>query len=414
MVVIVLNIELVEEAEKELVSIFKNIDDICFQNSQKVLEAFQEERVMESDFNATTGYGYNDVGRDKIERIFARVLGSEAAIVRGQFISGSHALTVTLFGLLRPGDLLLSITGKPYDTLDEVIGIRDNPSSLKSFGVEYDQIDLICNDFDYTAIQNYLKEHSVKVIEIQRSKGYSTRKSITIKQLEKVIHCIREVDKDVIIMVDNCYCEFVTTVEPSMVGADVVVGSLIKNLGGGIVPNGAYVAGRADLLELVGERLTLPGEGLEVGPSLGINKQFLQGLYLAPSVVNSALKTSILTSKVMEKLGFLVEPKAEEEHADIVLSITLNTKENLVNFCKGIQYSSAIDSNSSVEESDMPGYTDKVVMASGSFTQGSSIELSCDGPVRSPYIAYMQGSLTYQYGKLALIKTLSYLKNEHI
>lgn len=407
------NLELIKKAEEELQDVFKKIDEVSFKNSQKVLNAFQEEKVMESDFNMTTGYGYNDSGRDKIERIFARVLGSEKAIVRSQFISGSHALTVTLFGLLRPGDVLLSITGKPYDTLEEVIGIKDNPSSLKSFGINYFQIDLVNNDFDYEKIINYLKNNKVKVIEIQRSKGYSTRKSITISQLEKVIYEIRKVDQEVIIMVDNCYCEFVTNIEPSMVGADVVVGSLIKNLGGGIAPNGAYVAGRSDLINLVGERLTLPGEGLEVGPSLGINKQFLQGLYLAPSVVSSALKTVILTSKVMEMLGYMVEPRADEQRADIVLSITLNSKENLVNFCRGIQFSSAIDSNSSVEAWDMPGYVDKIVMASGSFTQGSSIELSCDGPVRSPYIAYMQGSLTYDYGKIALLNTLDYLKKSN-
>lgn len=411
--VIMDNLELIKKAEEELQDVFKKIDEVSFKNSQKVLNAFQEEKVMESDFNMTTGYGYNDSGRDKIERIFARVLGSEKAIVRSQFISGSHALTVTLFGLLRPGDVLLSITGKPYDTLEEVIGIKDNPSSLKSFGINYFQIDLVNNDFDYEKIINYLKNNKVKVIEIQRSKGYSTRKSITISQLEKVIYEIRKVDQEVIIMVDNCYCEFVTNIEPSMVGADVVVGSLIKNLGGGIAPNGAYVAGRSDLINLVGERLTLPGEGLEVGPSLGINKQFLQGLYLAPSVVSSALKTVILTSKVMEMLGYMVEPRADEQRADIVLSITLNSKENLVNFCRGIQFSSAIDSNSSVEAWDMPGYVDKIVMASGSFTQGSSIELSCDGPVRSPYIAYMQGSLTYDYGKIALLNTLDYLKKSN-
>ena len=407
------NIELVNKKEEELQEVFRKIDKISFINSKKVLDAFQKENVMESDFNQTTGYGYNDVGRDKIERIFARVLGSEKAIVRSQFISGSHALTVTLFGLLRPGDLLLSITGKPYDTLDEVIGIRENPSSLKSFGINYDQIDLINNDFDYEKITTYLSKNKVKVIEIQRSKGYSTRESITIEKLEKVINAIRKVDKDVIIMVDNCYCEFVNTVEPPEVGADVTVGSLIKNLGGGIAPNGAYVAGREDLIKLIGERLTLPGEGLEVGPSLGINKQFLQGLYLAPSVVASSLKTVVLTSKVMEYLGYKVEPSSTEERADIVESITLNTKENLISFCCGIQSSSAIDSNIRVEADDMPGYTDKVVMASGSFTQGSSIELSCDGPLREPYIAYMQGSLTYDYGKIALINTLDYLKKEN-
>ena len=392
---------------------FKKIEKIEEFNSNKILNAFINNSVSEVHFNMTTGYGYNDIGRDTIERIYAEIFGAEDALVRGQFISGTHALTVCFQALLRPNDLLLSITGKPYDTLDEVIGIKENASSLKSYGVKYDQIELINDDFDYNTIADYLKNNKVKVIEIQRSKGYSTRKSITIEKLEKVINAIRKVDKDVIIMVDNCYCEFVNTVEPPEVGADVTVGSLIKNLGGGIAPNGAYVAGREDLIKLIGERLTLPGEGLEVGPSLGINKQFLQGLYLAPSVVASSLKTVVLTSKVMEYLGYKVEPSSTEERADIVESITLNTKENLISFCCGIQSSSAIDSNIRVEADDMPGYTDKVVMASGSFTQGSSIELSCDGPLREPYIAYMQGSLTYDYGKIALINTLDYLKKEN-
>lgn len=397
------------ECEEEIKDQLKNCDEIAFLNSRKVLKAFQEEAVMESDFYGTTGYGYNDAGRDKIERIFARVMGAEKAVVRSQFVSASHALCVTLFALLRPNDLLLSITGKPYDTMDEVIGLRENPSSLKSFGIKYDQIDLIDDDFDYDKIKKYLANNKVKVVEIQRSKGYSTRKSLSLTKVEKVIKQIRSVDKDVIIMVDNCYCEFVTTKEPTMVGADVAVGSLIKNLGGGISPNGAYVVGRSDLIELVGERLTLPGEGLEVGPSINMNKLFLEGLYLAPNAVASAVKTAILTSKVMEKLGYEVEPKAQDERVDIVQNITLNTAEGLTKFCTGIQKASAIDSNSEVIPSDMPGYDDQVVMASGSFNQGSTIELSCDGPLRAPYIAYMQGSLTYDYGKLGLISALEYL-----
>ena len=403
------NKKLVLDSEKEIKDELNKIDEVALINSEKVLNAFQEECVMESDFNETTGYGYNDQGRDKIERIFAKVFKAEKAVVRGQFISGSHALNVTFFALLRPNDLLLSITGKPYDTLDEVIGIKDNNSSLKSFGVKYDQIDLVNDDFDYDKIASYLKEHKVKVIEIQRSKGYSTRKSITLDKVEKVIKEIRKVDKDVIIMIDNCYCEFVTTKEPIEVGADICVGSLIKNLGGGIAPNGAYVVGRSDLIDLVGERLTLPGEGLEVGPSLGMNKLILQGLYMAPTVVASALKTAVLTSCVMEKLGYKVEPKYNEERADIVQNIVFNDKDKMVKFCSGIQKASAIDSNSVVEGWDMPGYSDPVVMASGSFTQGSSIEISCDGPLREPFIAYMQGSLTYEYGKLGLISAINYL-----
>ena len=403
------NKKLVLDSEKEIKDELNKIDEVALINSEKVLNAFQEECVMESDFNETTGYGYNDQGRDKIERIFAKIFKAEKAVVRGQFISGSHALNVTFFALLRPNDLLLSITGKPYDTLDEVIGIKDNNSSLKSFGVKYDQIDLVNDDFDYDKITSYLKEHKVKVIEIQRSKGYSTRKSITLDKVEKVIKEIRKVDKDVIIMIDNCYCEFVTTKEPIEVGADICVGSLIKNLGGGIAPNGAYVVGRSDLIDLVGERLTLPGEGLEVGPTLGMNKLILQGLYMAPTVVASALKTAVLTSCVMEKLGYKVEPKYNEERADIVQNIVFNDKDKMVKFCSGIQKASAIDSNSVVEGWDMPGYSDPVVMASGSFTQGSSIEISCDGPLREPFIAYMQGSLTYEYGKLGLISAINYL-----
>ena len=403
------NKKLVLDSEKEIKDELNKIDEVALINSEKVLNAFQEECVMESDFNETTGYGYNDQGRDKIERIFAKIFKAEKAVVRGQFISGSHALNVTFFALLRPNDLLLSITGKPYDTLDEVIGIKDNNSSLKSFGVKYDQIDLVNDDFDYDKITSYLKEHKVKVIEIQRSKGYSTRKSITLDKVEKVIKEIRKVNKDVIIMIDNCYCEFVTTKEPIEVGADICVGSLIKNLGGGIAPNGAYVVGRSDLIDLVGERLTLPGEGLEVGPTLGMNKLILQGLYMAPTVVASALKTAVLTSCVMEKLGYKVEPKYNEERADIVQNIVFNDKDKMVKFCSGIQKASAIDSNSVVEGWDMPGYSDPVVMASGSFTQGSSIEISCDGPLREPFIAYMQGSLTYEYGKLGLISAINYL-----
>lgn len=399
-------INFIYECEKDCKEEFEKIDKRCEANSLTVLWAFQKNEITESCFNETTGYGYNDLGRDKIEKVFADCLGAEDCLVRSQFISGSHALTVCLFALLRPGDLLLSITGKPYDTLDEVIGIKDNPSSLKSYNIKYDQIDLVNDDFDYDKIEKYLKENKVKVIEIQRSKGYSTRKSIDIQKIKKIINFIKNIDKDVIIMIDNCYCEFVWGVEPPEYGADITVGSLIKNLGGGIAPNGAYIAGRHDLIELCAERLTLPGEGREVGPSLGINKQILQGIYMAPSVVASALKTAVLTSRVLEKLGYGVEPKYNEDRADIVQTITFGNPDDLIEFTRGIQEGSAIDSNARVEAWDMPGYSDKVVMASGSFTQGSSIELSCDGPIREPYIAYMQGSLTYPYGKLGLMKAV--------
>ena len=402
-------VQLVMDAEKDCREEFAKIEEVEYKNSLKVLSSFHKNEITESHFNATTGYGYNDLGRDGIEAVFRDVLGAEKALVRSQFISGSHALNVCFFALLRPGDLLLSISGKPYDTLDEVIGIKENPSSLKSFGVLYDQIELVDNDFDYEGIERYLKNHKVKVIEIQRSKGYSTRKSISIEKVEKVISLVKKIDSSVIVMVDNCYCEMVGTKEPTEVGADVIVGSLIKNLGGGIAPNGAYIAGRSDLIDLCAERLTLPGEGAEVGPTLGINKQILQGIFMAPSVVAASLKTAILTSRVLEKLGYEVEPGYQEDRVDIVQNIIFRDPNKLVQFTRGIQEGSPIDSNAVVEAWDMPGYQDKVVMASGSFTQGSSIELSCDGPIREPYIAYMQGSLTYNYGKLGLMKAVDNL-----
>lgn len=372
----------------------------------------QHNNLSEGCFNETTGYGYNDLGRETIENIYKEVFSSEDAIVRNQFVSGSHALSVTLFALLRPNDLLLSISGLPYDTLHEVIGIKDNNSSLASFGIKYDQIDLVDDDFDYEAIESYLKNNKVKVIEIQRSKGYSTRKSITIEKIEKVIKLIKSIDKDIIVMIDNCYCEMVERINPIEVGADIVVGSLIKNLGGGIAPNGAYVVGRHDLIELVGERLTLPGEGREVGPTLGVNKSILQGLFLAPSVVASALKTSILASRVMEKLNYKVSPQYDEKRADIVQNIEFNDPGLLIKFVQGIQSGSPVDSSAIPIAWDMPGYDDQVIMAAGCFTQGSSIELSCDGPIRPPYIAYMQGGLTYDYGKLGLIKAIEYMEKK--
>ena len=402
--------ELINECEKDCQEEFKKIDEACNYNSLKVLSAFHKNKVTESCFHETTGYGYNDLGRETIENIFKDVLGAEDALVRSQFISGSHALTVCLFALLRPGDTLLSISGKPYDTLDEVIGIKDNPSSLKSFGVNYHQIDLVDNEFDAEKITEYLKNNKVKVIEIQRSKGYSTRNSISLEKIGSIIKLIKQIDNNIIVMVDNCYCEFVSSSEPTSVGADIIVGSLIKNLGGGIAPNGAYIAGRHDLVELCAERLTLPGEGREVGPTLGINKLILQGIYMAPNAIASALKTAVLTSRVLEKLGYEVEPKYQDERVDIVQNIIFKDEQKLIDFTRGIQEGSAIDSNALLEPSPMPGYEDKVIMASGSFTQGSSIELSCDGPLREPYIAYMQGALTYPYGKLGLMKAIERIK----
>ena len=403
--------KLVSESEKELDGVFRGIDDVCEYNSMKVLSAFNRNNVSESHFISTTGYGYNDIGRDVIERVYSDIFKSEDALVRTQIISGTHALTVTLFALLRPDDVLLSISGKPYDTLDEVIGITDNDSSLKSYGIRYEQIDLIDNNFDYEMIEKRLRESFVKVIEIQRSKGYSTRKSIGIEKLEKVIKLIKSVSPNTIVMVDNCYCEFVDKIEPIEVGADVAVGSLIKNLGGGIASNGGYIVGKRNLIELCAERLNVPGEGKEVGPTMGMNKSLLMGLFFSPKVVTEAVKIAVLTSMVLEKLGYDVEPKWNDKRVDIVQNIIFNDKEKLIKYCEGLQSASPIDSNVLPIPSPMPGYNDMVIMASGSFTQGSSIELSCDAPLRSPYILYQQGGLTYQYGKIGIYNAISRLED---
>ena len=398
--------DLVLECELNNRELYSKQEEICLFNSKKVLDAFKKENLSESDFNTTNGYGYNDTGRDKIERIFASVLGAEDALVRTQLISGTHALTVTLFALLRPGDRLLSINGKPYDTLDEVIGIRENASSLKSYKIDYDQIDLVDNDFDYDKISEYLKTHSVKVIEIQRSVGYANRNTISLDKIEKVTKLIKSIDKNIIIMVDNCYCEFVNTKEPLECGADIIVGSLIKNLGAGIASTGAYIAGRKDLVGLCAERLTAPGEGKEIGPSLNNNRLFLQGLYMAPQAVCAAVKTGILASYILEKMGVEVYPKYNEARSDIVTRVVFHDKEKQIKFIQGIQLCSAVDSNVLPIPVSTPGYDDEIIMASGSFTQGSSIEISCDGPIREPYIAYLQGGITYEYGKLAVINAI--------
>lgn len=391
------------EVEEEIKEEFKKIENISTYNSLKVLKAFKDNNISEMHFNSTTGYGYGDIGRDTIEKVYSQIFKTEDALVRNQFISGTHALTVALFGMLRPNDTMLSITGMPYDTLCTVIGIEENKSSLKSYGINFEQIELIDNDFDKDKIINRVSKNDIKLIEIQRSRGYSTRDSLSIEKIENIIKEIRKVNKDVIIMVDNCYGEFVDTKEPSEVGADIMVGSLIKNLGGGIASNGAYIAGRADLIELCAERLTSPGQGKEVGPSLGANKSFLQGLYLAPNVVASALKTAVYTARMMERLGYKPFPKCDEKRNDIVQTIEFGNPNDLIKYCQGIQMGSAVDSNSIPEPWDMPGYTDKVIMAAGAFTMGSSIELSCDAPIREPYIAYQQGGLTYEYGKLGVL-----------
>lgn len=402
------------DAKKDLKDIFEIHDEIEEYNSRKILDAFIENNISESDFNSSTGYGYNDIGRDKIEDVYASIFKAEDALVRSQFISGTHAISTCLFALLRPGDIMLSISGKPYDTLDTIIGFNDNQSSLKAFNIDYKQIDLIDNNFDYDGIRNVLSKNKIKLIEIQRSKGYSTRESISIDKIEEVIKFIRSIDKEVIIMIDNCYCELVNKKEPIEVGADICVGSLIKNLGGAIASNGGYIVGRKDLINLCAERLNVPGQAKEVGPSMGQNKPILEGLYMAPMIVNNAIKTAIYTAYLFEKLGYNVSPKYNEERVDIVENIIFNNEEDLITYVKAIQSNSKIDSNAIAMPSEMPGYDDKIIMASGSFTQGSSIELSCDGPLRSPYIAYQQGSISYKYGKIIVERAIEYLlKNKN-
>lgn len=405
-------IKLSEQVEEETKTIFAKVDRICEYNSKKVLEAFQKCELQEVHLNSSTGYGIDEPGRNKIEEIYSDIFKAEDSLVRSQLISGTHALSVTLSALLRPEDTMLSITGEPYDTLQTIIGIgkKESKSSLKAFHVHYEQIDLVENDFDIPKIQDKLRKQDIKLIEIQRSRGYSTRKSLTIEKIEKVIQAIREVNKNVIIMVDNCYGEFVQEREPIEVGADIAVGSLMKNLGAGVATSGAYIVGKRELIELCAERLTSPGIGKEIGPSLNQNTLFIKGLFFAPSVVASSLKTAIFTSCLLEKLGYQVEPKYDEARADIVQTIHLGSEENLVKFCQGIQMGSPIDSNVIPYPGDMGGYDDKVIMAAGTFTQGSTIELSCDGPIREPYIAYMQGGLTYEYGKLGILKAIEHMK----
>lgn len=402
-------IDLSEEVEKEIKEEFEKIDKIKEKNSLKVLMACQKYNLSDMHFGTTTGYGYGDIGRDTIEKIFAEVLGAEDSLVRNQFISGTHALTVALFAMLRPGDTMLSINGKPYDTLDEVIGLVENKSSLKSYGVKYEQIDLIGNEFDTSKIVERAKQGNIKLICMQRSRGYSLRNSLSLENIKNIVREIRNVNKEAIIMMDNCYGEFVDTVEPLQMGVDLMVGSLIKNLGGGIAPNGAYIAGKKELVELAAERLTVPGQGKEVGPSLGANKQIIQGLFFAPQVVANALKTAVFASRMLEKLGYTVSPRYNEKRTDIVQLINFEDKNKLIKFCQGIQMGSPVDSNSIPEPWDMPGYTDQVIMAAGTFVQGSSIELSCDAPIRPPYTAFLQGGLTYEYGKAGVMKAISRL-----
>lgn len=407
-------LDLAKQSDIELKDIYDTIDEICLYNSNRILSAFIENQVSYSDFADINGYGNYDEGRNKLERIFATVLGCEDALVRPQIMSGTNALYLTLSALLKHGDTMISLSGAPYDSLQEMIGLSgDSSQSLKAHGVLYEQIDLIDNEFDEEKIINRLKENNVKLVEIQRSRGYSHRLSLTISKIEHIIRQIRKVNKDVIIMVDNCYGELVEKQEPGHVGADVVVGSLMKNLGGGIAPTGGYIAGRSDLIYAVAERLTAPGIGKDLGANFNLNNSFFKGIFMAPNAVKSALKTAVFTAYMLEKLGYKnVSPQYNEERTDIIQTLELGTKENLVAFTQGIQETSPIDSFVHVLPAPMPGYPFDEVMASGSFTQGSTIELSADAPVIEPYTLYMQGGLTLEYGKLSILLALTNMKNK--
>ena len=411
---------LTKEAEEALAPLFREIDEVAQLNTEKVMEAFREERVSEGMFAPSSGYGYDDRGRETLDRIYARVFGAEAAIVRHSIACGTHALTIGLFALLRPGDVLLSVTGKPYDTLDEVIGITGTTGcgSLKDFGVDYVRVDLKADGtLDYDAIGQALATYGdrVKVAFVQRSKGYMDRPTLTVAQIGELADFVHA-NSCAWVMVDNCYGEFTEDKEPTAVGADLIVGSLIKNPGGGIAESGGYLAGKAEVVELCGWRLTSPGEGTEVGATLGQNKPMYKGFFFAPHIVAQALKTAHFAAYIFSKLGFETEPAWDAKRSDIIQAIRCGSPEILVAFCRGIQWGSPVDAFLTCEPWQMPGYTDPVVMAAGAFTQGSSLELSADGPIRPPYLAYLQGGLTYESGKLGIISAakavLEALKSE--
>lgn len=398
-----------KQIEEELKERFEVIDKTAEYNQLKVIRAMQENRVNAECFNYVSGYGYDDYGRDTLEKVYASVFHTESALVRPQITCGTHALSLALAANLRPGDELLSVSGKPYDTLEEVIGIRPSNGSLAEYGVTYQQVDL-CSDgtFNFENIKKAMNEKT-KMVTIQRSKGYQTRPSFSVSQIGEVIRFVKEVKPDVICMVDNCYGEFVETIEPSDLGADMVVGSLIKNPGGGLAPIGGYIAGREDLIENCGYRLTSPGLGREVGATLGVTQSFYQGLFLAPTVVASALKGAILAANIYEKLGYNVVPNAAESRHDIIQAVELGTPDGVIAFCQGIQAAAPVDSYVSPEPWAMPGYDSDVIMAAGAFVQGSSIELSADGPIKPPYAVYFQGGLTWPHAKLGILMSLQYL-----
>lgn len=399
-------LKLVSEAEESIKEQFKHIENICEINQLRVMKAFADNRVSDSHFVATTGYGYDDLGRDTLDRVYANIMGAEDALVRHNFISGTHTISTALFAVLRPNDILVSITGKPYDTLEEVIGIQGEAGngSLKDFGVKYVQIDLKHDGTpDLEQIKFTLTHMNVKAVTIQRSKGYGWRPTYSAKDIGALIEFVKEISPETICIVDNCYGEFVETEEPTAYGADLIAGSLIKNPGGGLAPTGGYIAGKQKYVELCAYRLTSVGIGKEAGASLGFNRQMYQGLFMAPHVVSQALKAAVLCSSVFEKLGFEVDPKPNEIRHDIIQSIKFGDPDKVTAFCQGIQKGAPVDSFVTPEPWDMPGYSSQVIMAAGAFVQGASIELSADAPIKPPYIAYMQGGLTYESAKLGIM-----------
>ena len=406
--------DLGECVETSLKQRFDKIDKIAEINQAKVLLAFQKNRVDTACMQSSTGYGYDDIGRDKLERVYADIFKTESALVRPQITCGTHALTVSLSANLLPGDELLAPAGKPYDTLEEVIGVRPSPCSLMEYGVTYKQVDLL-NDggFDYENIKKAITSKT-KMVTIQRSKGYQTRPTFSVKQIGELISFIKNLKSDVIVMVDNCYGEFTEVIEPSEVGADMVVGSLIKNPGGGLAPIGGYIVGKKEYVERCGYRLTAPGLGHEVGATLGVLPRLYQGLFLAPTVTASALKGAIFAANLYEKLGFEVVPNGTEPRHDIIQAVKLKSEKAMCAFCRGIQFSAPVDSYVTPIPSDMPGYDSKVIMAAGAFVQGSSIELSADGPIREPYAVYFQGGLTYPHAKIGILKSLQEMLNDHL
>ncbi|NBH17829.1 hypothetical protein D3Z55_10215 [Clostridiaceae bacterium] len=407
-------LEFGQETEKKLKERFEKIDQTAEYNQMKVIHAMQKAQVSEIHFAATTGYGYNDLGRDVLEQVYANTFFGEDALVRPQLMSGTHALHVALSGNLRPGDELLSPVGKPYDTLEEVIGIRDSVGSLKEYGVTYRQVDLLQDgSFDYEGIKRAIHEKT-KLVTIQRSKGYDTRPTLSVEKIGELIAFIKQQKPDIICMVDNCYGEFVERTEPTQVGADLMVGSLIKNPGGGLAPIGGYIVGRKDCVERASFRLSAPGLGKEIGASLGLNQSLFQGLFLAPTVVAGALKGAIFAANIYEQLDFLVVPNGTEPRHDIIQAVTLKTPEAVIAFCQGIQAAAPVDSYVAPEPWEMPGYDAPVIMAAGAFVQGSSIELSADGPMKEPYVVYFQGGLTWYHAKLGILMSLQKLADKGI